>query len=70
VMMAVDSYFKHSEGVILGTRFIALEYENQFGRGFNKGGCGHECPYCGIGFWGRQKGKIECPGCGRGFNKY
>ena len=63
---AVDEYFDHMEKVVLGTKHIPLEYENQFGR--HPGGWqgrGHACPFCGIGFKGKSKGVIKCPDCGK-----
>ena len=69
MIKSVDVYFQFMEGVILGRSYVPLEYENQFGRNYNRGGCGHICPFCNIGFWAKQKGKIKCPDCGESFRR-
>jgi len=69
MVMPVDAYFSHMEGVILGTSYVDLEYENQFGFNYNHGGCGHICPFCKIGFWAKRKGKIKCPDCDKCFQQ-
>lgn len=66
--MPIDRYFKHMEGVVLGSRYVQVEYENQFGKNYNHGGSGHVCPFCKLGFWAKKKGKIVCPDCGETFN--
>lgn len=66
-MRRVDEYFKHMEKVIHGTRFVPLEYENQFGRR-NHGGKGFQCPKCMVGFTGLKNKKQICPICETEFN--
>lgn len=67
MVKSVDGYWKHMEKVILGTRFVPQEHENQFANAAfkrcNKKGKGHVCPFCNVGFWGKKDGKIKCPSC-------
>lgn len=70
--MDVDKYFEHMEKVVHGTKFVDLEYDNQFGHMCGSGGKGFQCPKCKIGFHlsgkkAKDKDK-ECPACGNVFS--
>lgn len=67
------TFLKHSKRVKLGSGYVKLEYEKQFGPkapigcyGLKKGK-GHLCPFCGIGFYGKKEGKLKCPNCEKEF---
>ena len=55
--------FAHMEKVILGTKYIPLEYETQFGCNYYRGGKGYQCPKCKTGFSCYKKEEIKCPWC-------
>lgn len=68
--MDLVQLFKHMERVIYGTGFVDNEKRRRpaYAEINEKKGRGYQCPKCGIGFWGKSTGKIECPSCSHKFN--
>jgi len=62
-MMKVDEYFEFMRKVVHGTKYVDLQYENQFGRRYKFQGKGYECPNCKVGFNAVKSGEIVCPIC-------